>query len=262
MGRAGQEKQALKDPEADRAGVGDGDAGELVGATPEDVVEQALAEEGKDDDGEKHGSVCGICTMRRGEEGSEKESAGEEEDESLKATHAELAPGGGGRVWGLVDLLCGERRAEGDGDGDKADEGEDAALHEGGDVDPGPGFDVEAKVAQGGDEGVAEGGTEYGTASHLEEAGAGEFLVVGSGGHGSVSVWGEEFFNVLAEEASDAESEFKGGVVLLGLDGVDGLAGDAEAVGEVGLGPSSFGSEEEEFVLHVAGTWCQGRLIR
>lgn len=45
--------------------------------------------------------------------------------------------------------------------------------------------------------------------------------------------WFEDIFDGKVEKTGDLKSEGKAGVVFLGFDGVDGLAGYAEFVGEV-----------------------------
>ena len=62
---------------------------------------------------------------------------------------------------------------------------------------------------------------------------------------------GEDGLDSGVEEAGEFEGEGKAGVVFSGLDGVDGLAGDLEFLGEVGLGPVSFGAEDAEAVVHL-----------
>jgi hypothetical protein len=56
------------------------------------------------------------------------------------------------------------------------------------------------------------------------------------------------------EETGEFEGQWEAGVVLAGLDGVDGLAGDLEAFGEVGLGPVAFGAEDAKAVVHLSDT--------
>jgi len=46
------------------------------------------------------------------------------------------------------------------------------------------------------------------------------------------------------EEPGKFEGQRKAGIVLARLDGVDGLARDAEFLGEVGLRPSPLGAED------------------
>ena len=60
----------------------------------------------------------------------------------------------------------------------------------------------------------------------------------------------EDGFDGAVEEASEFEGQWEAGVEFAGLDGVDGLAGDLETLGEVGLGPVVFGTEDTESVLH------------
>src|SRR6266849_3072884 len=53
-----------------------------------------------------------------------------------------------------------------------------------------------------------------------------------------------------AEELGDFKGQGEAGVVLFGFDGVDGLAGDAEFLGEVGLGPVEQGAQIAHAVFH------------
>ena len=61
---------------------------------------------------------------------------------------------------------------------------------------------------------------------------------------------GEDGFDGAVEEASEFEGQWETGIELAGLDGVDGLAGNLEALSEVGLGPVAFGAEDAEAVFH------------
>ena len=67
------------------------------------------------------------------------------------------------------------------------------------------------------------------------------------GGSGYV---GEDGFYGEVEEASEAESEGERRIVSAGFDGVDGLTGDFEAVGEILLRPGAFGAEDAEAIIH------------
>ena len=60
----------------------------------------------------------------------------------------------------------------------------------------------------------------------------------------------EDGFDGAVEEASEFEGQWEAGVEFAGLDGVDGLTRDLEALGEVGLGPVAFCAEDAEAVLH------------
>jgi hypothetical protein len=61
---------------------------------------------------------------------------------------------------------------------------------------------------------------------------------------------GKDGFDGAAEEAGKFEGERKAGIELPSLDGVDGLTGDLEFLGEVGLGPVAFGAEDAKAVFH------------
>jgi hypothetical protein len=61
---------------------------------------------------------------------------------------------------------------------------------------------------------------------------------------------GKDGFDGTVEESSEFEGEWKTGVELAGLDGVDGLTGDFETLGEVGLTPILFSAEDTEAVFH------------
>jgi hypothetical protein len=61
---------------------------------------------------------------------------------------------------------------------------------------------------------------------------------------------GEDGFDGGGEEAGKLERQRKRGVVLAGLDGVDGLARDFEALREVGLRPVALGTQNAEAVIH------------
>jgi hypothetical protein len=54
----------------------------------------------------------------------------------------------------------------------------------------------------------------------------------------------EDGFDGAVEEASKFESERETGIELAGFNGVDGLPGDFETLGEVGLAPVAFGAED------------------
>jgi len=60
----------------------------------------------------------------------------------------------------------------------------------------------------------------------------------------------EDGFDGTVEETGEFEGEWETGIELAGLDGVDGLAGDLESFGEVGLAPVLFGAEDAEAVFH------------
>ena len=53
---------------------------------------------------------------------------------------------------------------------------------------------------------------------------------------------GEDGLDGAVKEAGEFEGEREAGIVFAGLDGVDGLAGDLEFLGEVGLRPVTFGA--------------------
>jgi hypothetical protein len=75
----------------------------------------------------------------------------------------------------------------------------------------------------------------------------------GGGGLG-LDLVDEDGFDGGFEETGEFEGQGEAGIVLAGLNGVDGLAGDLEAFGEVGLGPVAFGAEDAESVVHVSDT--------
>src|SRR5688572_19687573 len=52
------------------------------------------------------------------------------------------------------------------------------------------------------------------------------------------------------EQAGDLEGERQRRVVLAGLDGVDALAGDPQAISELALAPVALGAQDLEAVLH------------
>lgn len=54
----------------------------------------------------------------------------------------------------------------------------------------------------------------------------------------------------LSEQAGNPEGERQAWVVLAGLDRVNALAGNVEALGQVGLVPSEFCAQRLESVLH------------
>lgn len=60
----------------------------------------------------------------------------------------------------------------------------------------------------------------------------------------------ENFFNGFLKEPSDFEGEWQAGIKLAGFDGIDGLSGDGELLGEVGLGPVLHDSENFDTVFH------------
>ena len=62
----------------------------------------------------------------------------------------------------------------------------------------------------------------------------------GIGGFGGFSFIIEDFLDAAPEQAGDGEGQRQGRVILPGFDGVDGLAGDVEPVGQLGLAPSLF----------------------
>jgi hypothetical protein len=70
-------------------------------------------------------------------------------------------------------------------------------------------------------------------------------------GEGRLLFVGKDGFDGAVEEASKFEGERETGIKLAGLDGVDGLAGDFEFLGEVGLAPVVFGAEDTESVFHL-----------
>jgi hypothetical protein len=61
---------------------------------------------------------------------------------------------------------------------------------------------------------------------------------------------GEYGFNGGVEDASEFECEWETRVELTGFDGVDGLAGDFEALSEVCLTPIALGAQDAEMILH------------
>ena len=65
-----------------------------------------------------------------------------------------------------------------------------------------------------------------------------------------IFVLDEDGFYGGAEETGDAHGERQRRVVLARLDRVDGLAGDFEALCEVGLAPVALSAEDAETVLH------------
>ena len=54
------------------------------------------------------------------------------------------------------------------------------------------------------------------------------------------------------EEAGEFEGQRQAGIETAGLNGVDGLAGDVEAVGEIGLAPATLSAEDAKAILHWA----------
>src|SRR5690606_10909099 len=52
------------------------------------------------------------------------------------------------------------------------------------------------------------------------------------------------------EDAGDAEGQRQGRIVLAGLDGVDGLARDAQARGQVALAPAPLGAQHFQMIAH------------
>ena len=55
----------------------------------------------------------------------------------------------------------------------------------------------------------------------------------------------EDVFDWQSEEVRNLEGEQESWVVLVGLDGGDGLSGDAESLGQHGLGPLAIGTQHE-----------------
>ena len=58
----------------------------------------------------------------------------------------------------------------------------------------------------------------------------------------------KNLFDRDAEEAGEAEGEGQARIVALGFDRIDRLPRDAEALGELGLGPVALGAEQAEAV--------------
>ena len=80
---------------------------------------------------------------------------------------------------------------------------------------------------------------------------AGRVIVVTSSGSAVLLVFvGEDGFDGAVEEASEFEGERETGIELAGLDGVDRLPRDFEALGEIGLAPVAFGAEDAEAIFH------------
>lgn len=65
-----------------------------------------------------------------------------------------------------------------------------------------------------------------------------------------VSVEGEDLIDGLAEVGGHFEGEFGGGDELVVLDGVDGLAGDADGIGQFLLGDAEAGALDPDVILH------------
>src|SRR5579875_446629 len=74
------------------------------------------------------------------------------------------------------------------------------------------------------------------------------------------SVWGllrlvgfrgkENVLDRAVEETSDTKSKRKAGIEFAGFDGVDALAGNLQALGEVGLTPVTLSAQDAEAILH------------
>ena len=60
----------------------------------------------------------------------------------------------------------------------------------------------------------------------------------------------EEFVDGLAEIGGHLEGEFGGGDELVVFDGVDGLAGDADGIGQFLLGDAEDGALDTDVILH------------
>ena len=63
----------------------------------------------------------------------------------------------------------------------------------------------------------------------------------------------EHGFEGDGEDGGDAEGDLERGGVLVALDGVDGLAGNADAVGELLLGDGGFGAEDADALVYAGG---------
>src|SRR5204863_9176774 len=62
----------------------------------------------------------------------------------------------------------------------------------------------------------------------------------------------EDAFDGTPKQTPEGERQRQTRIVLAGLDGVDGLPGYLEPLGEIGLRPMTLSAEESESVLHSA----------
>ena len=60
----------------------------------------------------------------------------------------------------------------------------------------------------------------------------------------------EDFLDGFVKNLAEFVGEGKAGSVFFRLEGNDGLAGDADAVGQLGLRPVEFGAEHAKAVFH------------
>jgi len=60
----------------------------------------------------------------------------------------------------------------------------------------------------------------------------------------------EHVLDLQFEGISQGEGQGERGVVFAGFHGIDGLAGDADAVSQLGLAPAALGTQDTETVLH------------
>jgi|ERR1700683_1653466 len=65
-----------------------------------------------------------------------------------------------------------------------------------------------------------------------------------------ISIRGEDVFDFELKLPGDFEGERQTGIVAAGLDGIDGLAGNFEPSGQIGLAPTPLRTKFPEDVLH------------
>ena len=65
-----------------------------------------------------------------------------------------------------------------------------------------------------------------------------------------ILIRGKDIFDLEFKLPGDFEGERQAGIVAAGLDGVDGLAGNLEPVGQVGLTPAPLRAKFPEDVFH------------
>ena len=61
----------------------------------------------------------------------------------------------------------------------------------------------------------------------------------------------EDRFDGLLEQPCDHERQGKARVISAGLDGVDGLTRDSKVLREIALGPTAFGAQIPDGILHL-----------
>ena len=62
--------------------------------------------------------------------------------------------------------------------------------------------------------------------------------------------WEEDVFQSVLEDTRDSEREWKGRVIPLGFDGIDGLPRDTQLLGESCLRPTSLGPQLPKAIVH------------